>query len=727
MDELLIGGRDFVGDVYRLGSWRGELPPATSLSRTGAAAMAELVTSHPAVGGGELPEEQLRLFGPTDDHALERLRFDSVGYLVAGAIALGMTHGFDDDVARALVHAAAAPDPESLLTRARLAGRSPFERAPPLLPEWFEPLGSFVEHECFAGVLGAVLDLGKWASVRPGSDATGISGLSATNVCPETVLTILGSGFGGGKPADVRVYVPVAGGGCREATVERWTNAEIDVRLPKDIGAGCVGFVRGTWAVTEPQRVTGELTACIGAAAEAWTRGFQRVVGPVVDCPPCLSRGENRIQLAGAPVVNMFRFTPDRVEPGGQPVLSWNVSNATTLRIDRIGSDGPTLTLPSPLPPVGTRTLAPIGGLVPVTGSYLLTAQNGCGAVGRLASFTMRRTPHLSVERIEVVQSIQKTDNSVRLVANRHTAVRVFVDSGITDGFDFGTGPGRVSGLVVRVFAESLDTGSVIECWRPWKPGEAGRALNRDLLSDSVNVDVPLAACAGNVRFRASVVLPGDVGGPPLASANGSVDVAFEPKPAQMLLPILITDPVNTSPPPTMVDFYRTLQGPTSAHPFSSFVVNPELSWTLPTWESPYTFSGWERLIAKIVTMGLLFQKTAVGGVRACVLAFGGYSKCGIALPRAGATVPSFVVEAGDTECCTHELAHCFGLLHVSSCGGEPWPYDGGLPQTISDPGLDIWARSIIRAGTSETMTYCRPTWPSVEHWDRIFDRIPIS
>ena len=59
MDELLIAGRDFVGDVYRLGSWRGELPPATSLSRTGAAAMAELVTSHPAVGGGELPEERL--------------------------------------------------------------------------------------------------------------------------------------------------------------------------------------------------------------------------------------------------------------------------------------------------------------------------------------------------------------------------------------------------------------------------------------------------------------------------------------------------------------------------------------------------------------------------------------------------------------------------------------------------------------------------------------------
>ena len=55
----------------------------------------------------------------------------------------------------------------------------------------------------------------------------------------------------------------------------------------------------------------------------------------------------------------------------------------------------------------------------------------------------MRRTPQLSVTRIEVVQSIQTPTNSVRLVAKRRTAVRVFVDSGISDGFDFGTGSAR--------------------------------------------------------------------------------------------------------------------------------------------------------------------------------------------------------------------------------------------------------------------------------------------
>ena len=694
--------------------------------------MAELVMRHPAIAGSRrTPKDRLQLFGPTDDGDLESLRFDAVGFLLSGAIAVGMTRDIDEDLATGLVHAAAMPDPESLLLRAKLTRRRLFEPPPRPLPEWLEPIESFIERNCFAGVIGAVLESGLWASVRPSSDAAGITSLSSKNVCPKTVLTIFGS-FPDPKPADVRVYVPVAGGGCREATVTRWSDDEIDVHLPGDIGVGCVGFVRGTWEVGEPQQVTGELTNCVGAAAEPWTRGFQKLGGPVVDCPPCLPLGENRIELAGAPVINTFVFTPKHVEPSGQPVLSWNVSNATTVRIDQI--TGPTLALPNPLPLVGAITLPSIGGLVPVAGLYRLTARNGCGTVTRLATFTMSRTPSLSVARIEVVQSIQSTTNSVRLVASRRTAVRVFVDSGITDGFNLGVGPGRVSGIDVSVLAESLDTGSIFDCGSPWAPGQASPTFNRDLLADSVNFDVPLAACTGNVRFRVTVTMPGELGAPPVAFATGSADVAFEQKSMQMLLPLLITDPFNPSPPPTMASWDLTLQGPASAHPFPeqngvSFLVNPPLPLTLSASESLRFWSSWERLILKLTTMGLLFQKTAVGGVRAGVVPPDpAYGKCGIALPRVGATVPSFVVVAGDTECCTHELAHCFGLLHVPTCGTEPIPFDGGLPLTISDPGLDVPGQIICPAGRPESMSYCSsPTWPSIQHWDRVFNRVPIS
>ncbi|MEP7115205.1 MAG: hypothetical protein ABI862_18225, partial [Ilumatobacteraceae bacterium] len=446
-DPSIDSARAFVEQVFRIGSWSGELPPVTSLPIGGARAMTRLVMAHPAMEAGFQPELQLRLFGPTDDLELQGLRGQSLGYLLGGALALGMTGQKLEDLAANLVIAATSIDPESLLTRQRLLGDRPFGPPIPVIPDWLDKFEDFLDRNCFAGVTKAMLELGKWSAGQFTSDAKGISSLSATTLCSGGQLTIFGAGFGTSQPSDTRVYVPVASGGCREATVISWSDTEIDVRLPADVGAGCVGFVRGTAQYHEPQQVTGELTNCIGAVAEQWTRGFDKVGTPIVSCPPCLPRGQNRIQFGGAPSINAFRFTPAHVEPNGMPVLSWNVSNANSVQITHLPGGGPTLLLPQPIPSVGAFTLAPIGGLVPVVGRYRLTAINNCGSTVADAEFTMSRTPSLSVTRLEVVQSIQKADNSVRLTANRRTAVRVFVDSGIVDGFDLGLGPNRVGGL----------------------------------------------------------------------------------------------------------------------------------------------------------------------------------------------------------------------------------------------------------------------------------------
>ena len=88
-------------------------------------------------------------------------------------------------------------------------------------------------------------------------------------------------------------------------------------------------------------------------------------------------------------------------------------------------------------------------------------------------------------------------------------------------------------------------------------------------------------------------------------------------------------------------------------------------------------------------------------------------------------TAPSFICQAGQPQTCAHELGHAFGYLHVN-CGGPAGPYDANLPLTISDPGIDVAARTIVMAGSSELMTYCGPQWPSVEHWTRLFNSIPI-
>jgi hypothetical protein len=637
----------------------------------------------------------------------------------------------DEDLAGRLVHAAAIADPTSLLTRRQLLGGRLFEPPPATLPEWLESLEEFVQRECFVGVVGAIVKLGAWARGGPTADAAGITGLSATNVCPGTKLTIYGSGFGASQPNDVRVYVPVAGGGCREAAVTGWSNIDVEVELPADIGAGCVGFVRGYAQFVERPDVRGELVSCFGAVGEIWGRGFDKVATPPVPCPPCLPGGENRIGTAGRPVINTFGFSPEQVTPGGQPVLTWNVTNATSVTITRTSQTGPIPALQPPLPHAGQLTLPPIGGLVPVTGTYRLEAVNACGRSQRDAAFTMIARPQLGITRIEVVQSIQTVGNTVRLAANRRTMVRVFVDSGITSGFDFGAGANRVPGIEVSVLAENLDDGSIRGCGSPWTPPEANATPNRDLLPDSANFDVPLAACTGRVRFRATAMLPGSVGAPPLSFATGSVDVSFEPKSSQEVTPFLITDPTNPAPAPTAAQFFDTMQGPMDAQPFpeqpAGFRFNlPPISMTLGLSESLFGPLAWQRFIARFTTMMFLFPSRPVGGIQAGIVnPSAGYPMCGVALPRIAATVPSMLVQAGDAMCCIHELAHTFGLNHINSCGA-PWPWDGGLPLTISDPGLNVRARSIRPAGSPEAMSYCIAEWVSIEHWDRVFDRIPI-
>lgn len=727
---LLSNAQAFVERVFRVGSWRAELPPTTSFSLKGARAMSEFVLEHPALKDNKRLDMQLRLFGPTDDDGLQALRSHSVGYLLASTVALGlMGRDIGDDLAAGLIHAAADPDPESILLRANLMRERLFEPPPPVIPEWLEEIDRFVERNCFAGVMKAVLEVARWAGSRSRSYSTGITKITPSPVCAESQLTLHGSGFGAAQPAGVVVYVPSTGGGCRDAKVESWSDSAVVVRAPGDIGPGCVGFVELRGEYHEPQGVTGELTTCIGAAAQVWTRGFDRLQTPPVSCPPCLPNDQNRIQSGGQPIVNTFEFAPALVEPGGQPTLTWHVSNATAVQITRISPTGPPLPLPSPLPFAGSITLPSVTGLAPITAQYRLTATNGCGATTRDAEFSMRRRPNLSVTRIEVVQSIQTPNNSVRLVSRRRTAVRVFVDSGISDGFDFGLGPNRIGGLEAGLLAENLTTGAIFDCSSPWvTPAEAAPGLNRDVLTDSINFDVPVAACDGNVRFRATVTQPGPPGAPPNAFTSGSVDVSFTPKSPQMLLPFLISDPVSASPAPTMADFFTCLTGPAEAHPFpeNGFIINPALSFTLSGTENLSVGDNWSWLVMRLQTMSFLFASQPVGGVRMGIVPNDtNYPWGGMALPRTGGPPPAFIVKAGDAQTCTHELAHAAGQLHVND--GRAGPPYGGLPLMISDPGLNVTTRTPFPSGSFEAMSYSDPQWPSILHWEHMFNSVPFA
>jgi hypothetical protein len=743
-DRDLWSARAFVDAVRRLGSWQGEGPTPQSLPLVGARALTRLLRQQPAFADGRRADLQLDVFSDrwADDAGFQALRFQSAGLVVAGALAFGLADQPIDRYGEQLVLAATDIDPAAVGFRTDLF-RTPYDPPSPVLPDWTIPLQELIDRACFAGVMKAILEAGRFAGSHDTSDAVGITGLSSRTVCPGAILRILGAGFGAQQPSGTKVYLPTRDGGCREVPVGAWSDTEISVTVPQTIGAGCVGFVRtGQATFSGLSEVSGAMTQCFGAVGQIWGAPFDKVRGPLVSCPPCLPGGANRIDAAGAPIVDWFRCTPDTVEPGDQPNLSWSTRNATSVSIDVMIGSNPALAVPSPALS-GSLAWPPVTGTSVSRTTFRLTARNACGATVATAGFTLTRRPHLAVTRIEVVQGEQLPDNTVRLVANRRTAVRVFVESGIADGFNLGYGPGGVGGLDLSLDAYDVDTGVATSCGAPWNPNFVAKpatAANRDVLGDSANFDVPLAACMRRVQFHATVMLPAPPPTdplqptlPPLAFANGDTDVEFIDRRSQTVLPLLLLDPLSTATPPTMADFTGCLDGPVTMDPFpdSGFVVNPAITFALAPSESLFTTLGWERLLTKLTLMGFLFASQPVGGIRMAVAptdvppSFRG----GMAVPRIGATVPSLIIRVGQPVTCTHELGHTYGLQHVN-CGTSlppAGPFDPSLPFTLANPAVDVVNRMLLpSATTNESMSYCFPQWPSRQHWDQIFDRIPI-
>ena len=80
--------------------------------------------------------------------------------------------------------------------------------------------------------------------------------------------------------------------------------------------------------------------------------------------------------IGGAPVINSFRAIPDSVAPGGSSMLSWNVSNATSVSIS------PLIGSVNPVSGSGTVTVGS-------TTTFVLTATNSAGSMTANATVTV--------------------------------------------------------------------------------------------------------------------------------------------------------------------------------------------------------------------------------------------------------------------------------------------------------------------------------------------------
>jgi hypothetical protein len=751
----------------------------------GARAVVEVLSRHPAFADGRALVYAEAVFGPRGtDPAEFRARRETAEFIVVGLCALAFEDPPDEQQVGALVTVAIGADAFSRRVRALVLG---LNRGLDLDLDGFIPPDLIDPEElellaCMQGIQGAALALGAGVQ-RARAWATGIERLDPRVGCVGDPVVIRGSGLGSKQPKGVVVMFPARAGGCVAANVSSWTNTAIKVVVPESVGVGCVGFAVAATPVDleAASHFAAELEHCIGPAAFPVAAKIRRLgVAAPPPCPACLSGGANRFR-GGKPVIDYFtaNFGADDVivEPDQPVVLRWSVQNARSLTLTRVSVDGPG-TPSGPLSASDSRNLGKFMGKTAVTASYLLEASNGCGVEQRAVSVSLKRIPKLAVDAIEVVQVIQKPDNSVRLVSGKRTVARVFVDSGLSDDFDYGWGPNvaPVEGKVV-VYPQGGGYGKAAT------PVTSATALavpassrDRGNARHSFTVELPLEELDGQVRVEAQVWMLGheaDHSGP--WNALGSTTVTFNPTPSQVVLPLLLTDRLYMLPAPTLAAYTASLGEALKRFPLAEvggFTVNPELTLPASNPTGAYDlsqFSDWGRLANDIAAILFLFSSSAVGGIRTALLPHNdgtlkdgagnpipAYAINGYGISRAGALAPAFLCQAFVGSSFAHELGHTFAIGHApcpappgtpgsGDCMDPPDHIDSRLPPRTEEVGFDVRARVVIPAGRGELMSYCGDftrcpdgpidpltgtglaSWPSIALWDLLYDHMGIA
>jgi hypothetical protein len=443
-----------------------------SLDARGVRALGEMLRGHPAYGSG-LPDAVIDLGG--DGPEADEVRGTVADLIVAGALATAGLRSPGPEDFDVVFHLAAGADAFSgalrdVLGRDRLTVDDLFDRFRP--PELTDLIQDLDRRTCMIGLQDA---LNEWGLAARGSrgDAwsEGIASISPKVGCAGTHVTITGSGFESSQPSDVAVAFAKIGGGCTIATVLSWSDNQIVVVAPPDIGRGCVGFIRRASdesgnLVAAASQVAGELERCLGMAGSNAARRFETLgARPFAPCPPCLSLGENRFE-GGAPEIRWFAGNgSDEVTLASNDrlLLEWDVVGATNVAIVplQLGTSLNELPMLSgPLNPAGgTYDIGMVTATYTWDGEYELRASNGCSGLTpatKRVKVHMRARHALAVTGIEATQATQffsssthmlnstawRPDNSVPLIGGKSTIVRAFVASGVDALFDGGLLPG---------------------------------------------------------------------------------------------------------------------------------------------------------------------------------------------------------------------------------------------------------------------------------------------
>lgn len=574
--------------------------------------------------------------------------------------------------------------------------------------------------------LDAALDgIGGAELPPPRTFAGGITSISPTAACAGEEVSVQGTGFGAAQPAGMNVLI-----GEVPADVVAWSDTLVRIRVPEAAVSGCVGFRHPPGLERSGRR--GYATTLEGVALQASRCSGRPValVQPSDGSDPAPCTGANFLR-AGLPRVRLLANGRGAVsvQPGAHVLLSWQVENADSFQVRRADGAGPALQLTDPAG--NTADLGPIEGNRSFVAGYVLTAFNPCGTALSTVQVELRQPPALRILGIEVVQAIQRFsladasgNNSVRLAERKRTLARVYVDSGITNGFDNGAGPGVQAGVTgsITVFPSGADAGVPIGLTLDAPPAAA---LDRTQLAATLNFELPLDALSGEVRLeaRAWVLNREGEAGSGWVAEPASTTVTFQPRGGISLVPMRIADGVLNLPAPTDAAFGTTLQGARTRFPIAEdgFTVAAP-SRTMTTSHDLRLDTDWARLL-----IDLNFFAADTGETLAAVVPGNpAYALNGIAAIDADLVIPAFISQSGLTATLAHELAHTFWIAHAncSPSGVPPFPTDFSLPPGTEDVGMDVAAGQLVPAGTGELMSYCggQSRWPSIALWNQLWD-----
>lgn len=605
----------------------------------------------------------------------------------------------------------------------------------PLVPGGLRPDTPVLQRTCVEWAIDAAA---KASALAPRWRITDLSNRVA---CPGSELTLFGEGF------SIRgsVFFTGSDGEVEAQNVSLWTATKITVEVPAEARPG-------------PIRLSILATTIASCGAGRF---------------PVFRRGGSDVEFVGG--------IPEVKGLGVISGTSWSsiVAPNTDALIWVSTSSGEGIIVNVDVKQAGTtiRSFAALPGgdhtlifRTPASASAIqlevvATVLSWCGNSQRRVTLTVGHEPHLRIRGIELVQAIQSPDplqpgagsTAVRLVAQKRTAVRVYVESGLPPAGSYGLGPGEIPITgTANLFGTFGGVYGIQRLSTQLSPAAARPAATRD---NAIEFELPWEMLDGDIRVEVTVrpnpVLPLPVD---FAASKASISATFVRRGQQVLVPILIRDDLHPPPKtttPTIDDWRATLVGAKDRLPLAEdgFIeaVAPGLPVPLGTKRDLTMESEWQKLLDDIDELCREYYNPTREIIWAAITPPSPepefYGLRGIShnyhfdsgvfqWPAYPIDLRVMIAQAGLRSTFAHEMTHLFKIDH-SACG-NPERLDSRLPSE-TELGAVCWRASddvTFVAPSPELMGYCgvpidgsneldrEGRMPSIACWDIVFDAL---